>query len=100
MGTQVSSEAAMATRLLLERLRRLSPSRTSDTSTVEEILSEVPVHNRERVLAVLEVLSERDPSSRGDDALATGARLVLDGARELWGRHASPPLEIEKLRWS
>ena len=94
MGTQVSSEAAMATQLLLERLRRLSPSRTTATSTVEEILSEVPVQNRERVLAVLEVLSERDPSSR-DDALATGARLVLNGARELWGRNGS----LQRAAW-
>ena len=87
MSTQVSSEAAMATRLLLERLRQLSPSPTSNTSTVDEILSQVPGQNRQQVLAVLETLSKRNPSNRYYEALASGARLVLNAARELWDRN-------------
>ena len=83
MPTPVSPETAKATRLLLERLQKLSPFANAEDS-VEAILLAVPASERQRVLAVLKALKSRKAPEGSSDPLAQAALVVLNAACELW----------------
>ena len=53
------------------------------------ILLAVPHDERDRVVAVLQQIQSRGSPSA--DGLVSGARLLLDAARELWTPHETEP---------
>jgi hypothetical protein len=78
----VSPETSRATKLMLDRLKELSPA--PGGGSVEATLLSVPEDRRARVLSVLETLDARAHEAKTDEALGEAARLVRNAARELW----------------
>jgi hypothetical protein len=88
----VPPDTSRATRLMLDRLKELSPAPVN--GSVEATLLSVPEDRRERVLSVLEALDARAHDAKTDEALGEAARLVRNAARELW---AKPNLVIDPV---
>jgi hypothetical protein len=84
MASAVSPETSKATKVMLDQLKKLSPSPVGES--VEAALLAVPEDKRELVLTVLKAFDGRTHETKTDEALAAAARLVQNAARELWRR--------------
>jgi hypothetical protein len=81
-SSSVSRETSLAVKVLLARLGELAGVNASAKRDPRSILLAIPDEARERVAAVLQEIQAR--ASPGSEGLVSGARLLLDAARELW----------------
>ena len=88
-SSSVARETSLAVKLLLARVGELAGVDPSARRDPRSILLAVPHDERDRVVAVLEEIRSR--GSPGADGLVSGARLLLDAARELWTPHGTEP---------
>jgi hypothetical protein len=79
----ISRETSQAVRLLLARLDALASSPDVNRRDPRSILLAIPEEKRGHVIAVLQQLRGRAGDPNGD-GLASGARLLLEAAHELW----------------
>jgi hypothetical protein len=81
-SSSVSRETSLAVKVLLARLAELAGLDASARRDPRSVLLAIPDDARQHVVGVLqEILARAAPGSEG---LVSGARLLLDAARELW----------------
>ena len=88
-SSSVARETSLAVKLLLARLSEFAGVDPSARRDPRSVLLAVPHEERGRVVAALEDIQSR--ASPGAEGLVSGARLLLDAARELWTPHETEP---------
>jgi hypothetical protein len=81
-SSSVARETSLAVKVLLARLGELARVDASAKRDPRSILLAIPDDARGHVVSVLQEIQAR--AAPGSEGLVSGARLLLDAARELW----------------
>ena len=92
-SSSVARETSLAVKMLLARLGEIAHVDPGARRDPRSILLAIPLEERDRVVGVLEQIQSR--ASSGSEGLVSGARLLLDAARELWTPGAAEDLADE-----